>query len=36
MKLLKYIKNNKLEEYRPYFISIEGTDAFYKKIIKLL
>lgn len=33
-EVLKYIKNNKLDRYTPYFISIEGTDAFYKKDYK--
>ena len=33
-EVLKYIKNNKLDQYTPYFISIEGTDAFYKKDYK--
>ena len=33
-EVLKYIKNNKLEQYTPYFVSIEGTDAFYKKDYK--
>lgn len=33
-EVLKYIKNNKLDQYAPYFISIEGTDAFYKKDYK--
>jgi hypothetical protein len=33
-EVLKYIKNNKLEVYTPYFISIEGTDAFYRKDYK--
>lgn len=32
---LKYIKNNDLAQYEPYFISIEGTDAFYRKDYKL-
>ncbi|MFC6268928.1 helix-turn-helix domain-containing protein [Frigoriflavimonas asaccharolytica] len=26
---IEYLKKNKLEKYIPYFISIEGTDAFY-------
>ena len=34
-EVLKYIKNNKLDRYTPYFISIEGTDAFYRKDYKL-
>jgi hypothetical protein len=33
-EVLKYIKNNNLEVYTPYFISIEGTDAFYRKDYK--
>ena len=33
-EVLKYIKNNKLEQYTPYFVSIEGTDAFYRKDYK--
>ena len=31
---IKYIQNNDLDQYTPYFISIEGTDAFYKKDYK--
>lgn len=31
---IKYIQNNDLDQYKPYFISIEGTDAFYKKDYK--
>ena len=29
-----YIKSNNLSQYEPYFVSIEGTDAFYRKDYK--
>ena len=31
---IKYTKSNNLEQYEPYFISLEGTSAFYKKDYK--
>ena len=30
-----YIDKNNLEVYKPYFVSSEGTDAFYRKDYKL-
>ena len=30
----KYIDTKKLEQYRPYFVLLEGTDAFYRKDYK--